>query len=670
MHRRDYEDFQRTLRQLIESGEVIRRGKKKLTLRQQPELVTGTLRLTAHGYGFVDRENGSSIFIKAREADKTFDRDAVKVEIHDSGHQAGPEGRIVEVETERRLPLLGQVLHRDGEWLAEVKTGPLTFQAHIQAGKKNSAMRSGDWALLQAPATRRRYPLVTCRVERLLGNPRRQGIAEKGLLASYGFTETYPANAVQESLRIKPEKCERHIRRDLRHEFVVTIDPADAKDHDDAVSLTHDKNGGCVLGVHIADVSRYVPQDGAIDGVARERAFSVYLQHHHLPMLPPRLPGQLCSLKPGRDRLSLSVLLYFDKHHQLRKMELAPAQVRIQRLISYEKAQGFLDGKAHDDPELTQHLQAMWKLARVLKERRLAEGGVDFDLPEVGYNWEDSAAPVAIFRQSRLESHQLIEEFMLAANRAVAEIWAEKLGGDTANVFRVHPAPEAERRQKLVDYLVEAGFDWPATQLLTAKQIAAMIAEAHRRLPAEVTAAIARKALTLARYDTQPLGHFGLGFKRYLHFTSPIRRYADLTVHRLLWKYLICSEPIKNKEALQEELQALCQHLSGRERIISELERESSKLAGLLYLDEHLQETFPARLVETYQEKLFIGLENLYMEGTLTATSGVRYRSRAGQTGEKTRRRRSGEDLSIGDRLTVKIERLDLLNRKLELRPV
>jgi ribonuclease R len=506
----------------------------------------------------------------------------------------------------------------------------------------------------------------------LLGDPREKGVAEKGLLLASGFSEDYPLPVIEEAQDLAPERSPRGVRRDLREQFVVTIDPADAKDHDDAAALSRDGRGHYHLSVHIADVSRYVPEGSRIDREARARAFSVYLMHHHLPMLPPRLPGELCSLKPGKDRLALSVLMQFSPDARMLKCEIVPSRIRIKRLTDYETAQEHLDSSAKGpDPELRRELKAMWELAAKLRARRLAEGGVDFDLPEPGFHWEDGAAPSSIFRRPRLQSHQLIEEFMLAANRAVAEVWADKFGDDAVNVHRVHPTLDATKREKLGQYLVEAGIEWPPEKLTTARQIAELLDQAHRRFPEEVVSVIARKALTLARYDAHPLGHFGLGFKRYLHFTSPIRRYADLTVHRLLWKHIIYGEAIKNGEAFHEEIKALCDHLSQRERAIAELEREAAKLAGLLYLDQRQDQVFSARLAEVYRDKFFVGLEDLYIEGALEADSQVRYRPRGQQQHrDKPRQHKRGrEELAIGDQLEVVIGRIDLLNRKLELRP-
>lgn len=696
-----YDEYQEVLHQLLMIRKIEKVGKRKIRLSKQKEIISGILRLTPHSYGFVDRDHNSSIFISAHEARNALDGDWIKVELHDRGHEAGPEGRIVEIAADKRHHLLGRLLRIGGHWHAELKTGPLTFMARlkIHGGSKRTDsflknMKSGDWAILQAPESRQRYPMPSTKIVTILGDPKQKGVAERGLLAEYGFRVEYPAKALRESLQLRPLPDRRSARLNLTDDFIVTIDPADARDHDDAVSIRRDGLGGYHLSVHIADVSRYVRADTAIDCAARERAFSIYLQQHHLPMLPPRLPGELCSLKPGRNRLTLSVLIHFDRNGRVLNRQIIPAKIRVKRLISYEKAQKYLENEAKvgaDDPELSANLRTMWELAQLLRTKRLSEGGVDFDLPEPGVCWADELAPATIFRQPRLPSHRLIEEFMLAANRAVAEIWIQKLGEDAPLIFRVHPPPDAEKRLKLADYLADAGFALPAERedvaafrLTSAQGIGDLLDEARKRFPIEITSVIARKALTLARYDSHAGGHFGLGFQRYLHFTSPIRRYADLMVHRLIWKYLIDEKPFHPSEmtvghrlTFEEELRQLCESLSQRERVIAELERESYKLAGLLYLNERREEHFPALLVESYQEKLFVALRDLYLEGSLHPASNLRFRSRKnpssrGSSGHRIQRRardHSGE-IAIGDELTVKIAELDLFNRKLVLMPV
>lgn len=668
-HRSQYGEYRATLHQLLENGQVVRIGRRRLGIPRKQETFRGRLRLTPHGYGFVDRAN-DSIFISAAEARQAYDGDEVEVSVVDVGHSAGPSGQIINIDESKRLPLLARLRRRKGEYLADVKTGDMFFTARIDNALDFEKLKSGNWILVEAPDSHRRYPLPSCDLKKPLGNPFEKGIAEKGLLLSSGFEEEYPRNAVKESETLKITPTRKGVRRDLTSEYVITIDPADAKDHDDAVSLKRNDQGNWVLGVHIADVSRYVAEGTKIDKTARERGFSVYLQHHHLPMLPPRLPGELCSLKRGKDRLALSVLITYSKDGKVIKKEITPSKVRIRKLLSYIDAQAILDGKNKSNPETLSNLRSMWTLAEKLNKKRLQEGGVDFDLPEVGFRWDGGPVPRKIFRQPRLQTHRLIEEFMLAANRAVAETWTEKFGAGAPFIFRVHEPPSAEKRQRLSDYLADAGFDWPPEKLTDARQITNMLEEAYRRFPIEVTSNIARKTLMLARYDIRPKGHFGLGFKHYLHFTSPIRRYSDLMVHRLLWKYLVDDNAGSNVNTLESELQSLCQHLSERERMIAELEREAIKLASLLYLNERKGEVFKAKLIDVSHDRMFVALEDLFIEGALNEDCGIQFQSKRYLKNKTLHSTKAGRLLGIGDQLEVVVHSIDFLSRKLELRPI
>ncbi|TKJ41777.1 hypothetical protein CEE37_04195 [candidate division LCP-89 bacterium B3_LCP] len=673
---REYSEYRRVLHALLDEGKIEKHGKRRLFPKQELEVLKGKLRLTQHGYGFVDRNDGSSVFISAKQASKAYDGDIVEVSLHDTGHKSGPEGTVVSIDTDDRIPCLGQIWRKSGKWMANVKSGPLSFQAVVDSFDTKKAIHPGDWALIQVNGNRRRYPLPACHVKTLVGNPAEKGIAEKGLIASYNLQEPYPEKALREAKNLKAIPAQKGLRHDLSDEFVITIDPAGAKDHDDAVSLKYDEKGNYLLGVHIADVSRYVPEGSHIDREARKRGFSVYLQHHYLPMLPSRLPGTLCSLKPGRTRLALSVLITIDKDGNILKKEIKPSRVRIGKLLSYEEAQKHLDGrrsarkKSTDDEILRTQLRHMWRLASILRKRRFSEGGIDFDLPEMGFRWQNLSAPTAIYELPRLQSHLLIEEFMLAANRAVAEIWTQKLGKGAPIPFRVHPSPEAEKRQKLSDYLSNAGFEWAPEHLVTAKQIAVMLGEVRRRFPPEVTETIARKALTLARYEPDSKGHFGLGFKHYLHFTSPIRRYADLTVHRLIWKHIIGGHSAQNKHESKAMVDNLCKHLSDRERLISEVEREAGKLSGLQYINERRDDVFSAYMVDTSKDNFYISLQDLFIEGTLQVDSDTVFKSRRKRRRKYANAHNTGQTLSIGDKLEVTPSKVDLLMRTLELETV
>jgi len=625
--------------------------------------------LTSHGYGFIDRKEGS-VFINAREARKAFDGDIVEVVLIDTGHASGPEGEILSVDASQRRACLAQLRKRQGEWLADIKTGQLLFTAKVESQRPELKIQSGDWALVEVKGTRRRNPLPGCRIVDVLGDPNEKGVVENGLIASFGLDDSYPEDAIKEASKIKAVSTHKGVRRDLRDELVLTIDPADAKDNDDAVSLKLDSDGNYLLGIHIADVSQYVLFDSLTDREAKRRGFSIYLQHHYFPMLPPRLPDKLCSLKPGRDRLALSVLLKIDQKGRVLKREITPSLIRVKKLLSYKTAQQLIDKPESADRSVGQSLARMWKLAKLLKSRRLSDGGVELDLPEIGFEWNKSGALVKIFQQPRLDSHQLIEEFMLAANRSVAEIWMEKFGAKAPNLYRVHEPPDAEKRQKLSDYLADAGFEWAAEKLTTAKQLSLMLDEARRRFPLEVTSISARKALMLAQYSEKPKGHFGLGFKKYLHFTSPIRRYSDLMVHRLIWKHIVKDHSFDKRVDAKNGLEEICEALNARERLISEVEREANKLAGLLYLNAHRDKIYKACVVEAVRDNIFVTIEDIFIEGFLVEDCGVIFKSRR-ESSDRYKKRIKGEStVSIGDKIDVTIDRIDLLNRKLELRPV
>ncbi|MFH1863172.1 MAG: RNB domain-containing ribonuclease, partial [bacterium] len=667
--------FRYTLQQMLHDGLLERRSKRRLALPQSPKIVTGILRLTRHGYGFIDISSDESVLIPAREARQAFNGDRIQIEVIEGRSSEEAAGRIISVDQKNRPKLLGRAIKDGSRWLVEAKTGGLTFQGRLLDSEINQTLHPSDWVILESPSGRASSFLPICKIQRVLGSPHQKGVAEEGLIAEYNLPWQHSPEIQQQAAVLKPTPTGSGIRRDLRSEFVITIDPSDAKDHDDAVSLQLDEQGNYRLGVHIADVSRYVLPGSSIDLEARQRGFSVYLQHHHLPMLPPILPGSLCSLKPGKDRLALSVLMKWNAQGELLDAEICPSKIRVNRLLSYETAQEFLnrtegeDSKDAADRETAKHLRLMLELARQLKARRLASGGFDLDIPEPGFHWEDGAAPRGIYCQERLDSHILIEEFMLAANRAVAQIWCDRFGEKAPFVFRIHPPLDQQKRQKLADYLAEVGLYLSAGQLQSAQQLSGLFAQASEQYPPEVAALIMRKALTLAQYSPQVQRHFGLGFRRYCHFTSPIRRYADLIVHRLVWKYVVNRQPIEQDGDYGEQMADLCFHLNQRERLIESLEREAVKLAGLLYLNEKRNQNFKAVFVEAVKENLYVSLRDLFIEGALQESGNVFYQSQSRGRTKRSTRRIPITPITIGADLDVQIARIDLLTRNLEFMP-
>ncbi len=351
----------------------------------------------------------------------------------------------------------------------------------------------------------------------------------------------------------------------MRDQFIVTIDPDDARDFDDAVNVEKiDNNSGWKLGVHIADVSAYVTPDSALDREARRRGNSVYLPDRVIPMLPERLSNGVCSLNPGVDRLTHSVFVEFDKSGRAKNARFARSVIRSAKRLTYKEAYAILQAKPND--ELSRRLHTAWELASLLRRKRFEHGSLDLDFPEVKVHVDANGRPIRLERVENDESHQLVEEFMLAANEAVAR---ELRHRSIATVYRVHEDPDPEKLGEYREFILSFGYK--VGDLSQRKEVQRFLASIRGKPEEQALKIGLLKSLKRARYAAQPLGHYGLAKPNYLHFTSPIRRYADLVVHRTLAERNLPRRP----KIDIGQIESLAQHISDTERNAAEAEIES-----------------------------------------------------------------------------------------------
>ncbi|MEK6710369.1 MAG: VacB/RNase II family 3'-5' exoribonuclease, partial [Nitrospinota bacterium] len=442
-----------------------------------------------------------------------------------------------------------------------------------------------------------------------------------------------------------------------------------ARDRDDAVSVERLPGGGWRLGVHIADVGRYVPEGSAMDGEAGRRGNSVYFPDRALPMLPPRVTGEVCSLNAGLTRRVLSAFLDFDAEGRRQGFRLAFGRIRSRASLTYEGAGSALDEGVEAEPgeregaaRLEGPLRGLWALAEKLHDRRMAEGSLDFDLPEAFVLLDHKGDPLAIERSVRHRSHRLIEECMLAANRAVAEFLD---AGGGAGVYRVHEPPELEKLQSLRLVLARLGLPVPpAEELLKPGPLQGVLDAVRGREAERYVNLIALRSLKLARYASAPALHYGLGFGRYTHFTSPIRRYADLLVHRRLRRLLRGDRRRPDARALARH----CEVISGRERAAEGAEREMVAFHKALYMKGRIGERFPGHISGVTAFGLFVELDGSFVEGMcplewLTDDYYAFLPEEFAVLG-----RRTGKRFRLGDPVTVRVEGVDLAHRQVSFR--
>ena len=503
---------------------------------------------------------------------------------------------------------------------------------------------------------RGRHSAVEGEVVEILGRGGSPQVESQALARRYGLTADFPSNVEDEAHAIPAAiPTDEYARRlDLRKLECFTIDPDDARDFDDAVSLEMTGDGQYRLGVHIADVSHYVRPRSAIDREAYQRGTSVYLVDDVCPMLPERLSNHLCSLKQDEDRLVMSLFMTLTPRGAVQDYSLHRAVIRSNKRFSYQEAQSVLD--TGHGPHL-ETLQRMRELAGVLMKKRFREGGIDFSVPETQIVLNDAGRPVDIVPKERLFTMRMIEEFMLAANRTIAT-WAWKAGArNDAFIFRIHDRPDPEKVRELMTFLrhlgIRAQIDPNSSQSFQSMM------EALRGRPEEVVVQdVTIRSMAKAVYSERNIGHFGLGFKLYTHFTSPIRRYPDLIVHRLAAAVLIGEEGVPHFSAAQ--LADIATQSSARERLAVEAERESVRIKQAEFMRTQVGEEYDAIVSGVTSFGIFVEIIPTLVQGLVhMRVLGDDYYE-FDPNGRRLVGRRSGNEYTLGDRVRVRLIRVDM----------
>ena len=479
-----------------------------------------------------------------------------------------------------------------------------------------------------------------------------------GILAEYGLPYTYPDVEVNASEHIDEAEILR--RRDMREVFTFTIDPADAKDFDDALSFQTLPDGKYEVGVHIADVTHYVQPGTAVDDEAYNRGTSVYLVDRTIPMLPEILSNNICSLKPNEDKLTFSVIFQLDDAAHVLKYKICPTVIRSNHRLSYDEAQEILDGiddleplNATSDP-LKSALGTLNSLARILRKKRLDAGAVAFERDEVKFDLDEAGHPLAIHLKAAKESNYLIEEFMLLANRTVAAHVAKEL--KKLFVFRVHDVPNPEKMDRIESLAKSLNFPH-------ASSLAKMLYKAQDRPEKELLEQLAIRAMAKALYSTNNIGHYGLAFQFYTHFTSPIRRYPDVMVHRLLKYYLNNEGDAPNPDSLE----LACKHCSNREQLAASAERASVKYKQVEFMQNFEGKQFSAIISGVTEWGLYVEVVDNQCEGLIPVRNLKPEDYYMFEEDNFCMRGRVHDRVfRLGDRLQVRLDHADLSKKQLD----
>lgn len=616
----DYSKLRNTLRSLVRKGEILRLEKNRYGVGKAAAEVIGRLHVNAQGYGFVIPETGDDVFVSQKNMGKALHKDIVRVRLFASSSGQRQEGKVVEVIERVRTAIVGTF--RKGRRNAYVIPDDLKIPKDIIVDSASTGnAKDGQKVVVKIEDWEGEYGNPYGAVTEVLGYADEPGVDILSIFYGHslplGFPQHVEDAAEKIPTRISPEEIAG--RLDLRDLDIITIDPADAKDFDDAISLEMLDNGNRRLGVHIADVSHYVRPGSDLDKEALERGTSVYLVDRVVPMLPEKLSNGICSLSEGSDKLCYSVLMELDSHANLVNYSIRETVIRSSKRFTYEEAQGVLDGKIFSP--FADLLGKMNKLYRQLAAKRHRRGSIDFDTLELDIELDDTGYPVAIRRKLRQDTNRMIEEFMLLANETIARHvgihLAKQNEGPLPFVYRIHEKPDAQSIQDLVSQVNAFGVNVNSPKRTTPHffyKLSTMIKD-HPASPILESAML--RAMMKARYSTENVGHFGLAYKYYTHFTSPIRRYPDLLVHRLLKHYAKETRPPMKRETLEK----MCQVATEREIVAQEAERDTVKLKQVEYMERHLGEEFEGYISRIVNFGFFVHLPDILADGLVHVTS-------------------------------------------------
>lgn len=625
--------FRSALDDLVAKGQVRRvKGNRFMARTKADETLEGIIRVNRDGYGFVEVEGlEQDVFVKRSRINTARDGDRVKIRMErekkddyrrgkrkgkhggKKGHDARPRRRtafVSEILERGSNTVIGTAHHHDGLWFVipdDLKFNQSVFLSGVPDGK----LKEGDKvaALLgEFDAFKQAFRST---LNQVFGPSDDPLVLMEALIHFFGLPQSFDKEVEDEAKKIPVEIPEAAYagRLDLRDKNIFTIDPDDAKDFDDAIHVTPLGKNRYEVGVHIADVSHYVKPGSAIDQEARVRATSVYLADRVIPMLPENLSNVVCSLRPGEDKLTFTCLMEVDLKGNVHNFSFHESVIHSKQRFTYAEAQQLIDDESATH-NLDTDLRLAAQIARTFTKHRFKEGSVEFDLPEIRVKLDEKGNPTAIVRKEIKEANRLIEEFMLLANQCAAKAVEEKGKPTPAYVYRVHDQPNAEKIQQLANYLRTFGLELSlADGNIDSVQLNNLLARVKGKPSEPIIKMASLRAMAKASYATENIGHYGLGFSHYTHFTSPIRRYPDLLVHRILKQVLL------KKDVYREDLEALCKHCSEMEKRAEEAERVTTRQKQVLYAVNHIGASFDGVITSVTRFGVFVELEGLWLEG-------------------------------------------------------
>ena len=672
----EQESLTLALRELEAANNIKRAARGKFGHLEVQQHVTGTLQVTRQGLGFVAVEGlEEEVFIPPGSLGTATHKDTVEVSLFAQGlkqKETGKrrEGEVIRIVQRGRETIVGTLERKKQVFVIVPDDRRLPFEMLVDGNELQGA-RPGDKVVARVDewGTSRLSP--EGHIVEVLGKAGEAAAELLSVAREFALPLSFPQNVLDVADAIEEPIPDKEIGRrlDFRKDVCFTIDPEDAKDFDDAVSLEVLKDGNYRLGVHIADVSYYIPEGELLDQEALKRGTSTYFPGMVIPMLPERLSNDLCSLRPNEDRLTYSVFMTVTPQGRVTGHEIRESIIRSARRFTYEEVESLMVGAPAQgaDASLLEILRAMYALSKTLTMKRMREGSIDFESAEARFRFDEKGLPTEIIRKSRLDSHRLVEEFMLLANQAVATHvgFARKEEHPKPFLYRVHDSPDPDRVRDLAGFVAKFGYKLSLDGGITSKALQRLLDQVHGTEVENVINEVTLRSMAKAIYSERNIGHFGLGFDYYSHFTSPIRRYPDLIVHRLLKEYAH-SITEERRHQIARRLPYLAKHTSATERVAVEAERAGIKVMQIEYMKRHLGDEFEGIVSGVTRYGLYVEINDLLVEGMIHVRDLEDDFYGYDEKKYALVGRRSGKQYRLGDSVHLKVIRVNPEAREID----
>lgn len=652
------------LRQLFEKGKIERTQTGGFCLNRDIQVCEGV----------VDGANRSLLFIKTElheEDVKTssaghflLSGDKVKLVVYPFAKgEKNPDGEIIEVLERKKNTLVGTIQDSGGIYFMIPDGRSVPFDLFIAPSHLNGA-KNGYKVIAEItsfPDGDSRSKNPEGKVIEVLGKAGDNDTEMHAILAEFDLPYAFPKVVENEAASISEKITEAEIkkRRDFRNVTTFTIDPADAKDLDDALSLQKLENGNWEIGVHIADVTHYIQENSALDQEAQERATSVYLVDRVVPMLPEKLSNRLCSLNPNEDKLTFSAVFELDEHANIVNEWFGRTIINCNKRFAYEDAQEAIEGK---DIPFAKEINILNGLADKLKDERFRQGSIAFESVELRFQLDENGVPLSVYIKERKDAHKLIEEFMLLANKKVAEfVFNMRKNPHNTMVYRVHEPPDPEKLQDLKTFVKRFGYDINVSGQLSGS-FNKLAEQTEGTAESAVIQNFAIRSMSKAKYTTEPLGHFGLAFNHYSHFTSPIRRFPDMMCHRMLQHYLD-----KGKNLPEDEYEMMCKHSSTMEKKAADAERASIKYKQVEFMSDSVGKNFSGMVTGVTEWGIYVEIDGTGCEGMVRMADMKDDFYTYDDKKFAAVGRRSKRTITLGDKVKIRIKSTSLQNRTIDL---